>query len=136
MHRRAVGQSPRLFGWLAGWLGGWLVIGVGRTLVVEDHVVGDIISDSISTPEYLADKWAAMTNSSGNARPTLEVAEASADRAAFRRTLSAMAENHLILASRQKVAEEKIERLEAMLTAERNQSKSRRHDVNHTRGSA
>jgi hypothetical protein len=67
------------------------------------------------------DRWAAMTSQRVRLNTRDVEAEVSADRAAIRRTLSTVAENHLILASRQKAAEERIEQLEVLLSELRHQ---------------
>ena len=65
----------------------------------------------------LLHKLAQLTSASGasgRAASTSE-AEASADRAAMQRTLSAMAEAHLQLAARQRASDERLAQAEALL---------------------
>ena len=75
-------------------------------------------------------KLAQLTSASGasGAASTSE-AEASADRAAMQRTLSAMAEAHLQLAARQRASDERLAQAEALLAEMQASTKGA-----HTRG--
>ena len=77
---------------------------------------GGAMVDADGMYSALLRKLAQLTSASGasGAASTSE-AEASADRAAMQRTLSAMAEAHLQLAARQRASDERLAQAEALL---------------------